>query len=312
MKKPLGVVILATAGLAVLIWALFGRHSVIPTPDSKNLLKSAPAPSADAKSATDRLSKLSAAGSKALPPETDAQRIKPIVQNWWAVPQLELVKGLTSSDLDALLRLYRQETNLVRRRAMTLALGFAGEERAVPLFTNTLTGEFRGRRLMDRGNSTVNEEGVMLTTLEMLGMLAAKSDAAYDFLKRGLDPVFWQQNLKWSTQDTADEYGVLAGRALGSLAYSGRPEIPGLLQKLKDNPMLNTADPRVDLRRTGEGSVVDAAFWYDLTQQRGLDYIKRICGTEQVFEEWNRWKETQSGRRWRDWSTQRRAVDPGK
>ena len=244
-------------------------------------------------------------GSDSLP-----EKLRPLVEDWESRPDWNVVKTLSTNELRMLLQCYQQQTNLVKRRAMTIALGLAGEERAVEPFIHTVTSEFAGVRLDTVGKNGPSEAGIMLTTIEMLGFLAAKSDRAFDFLKQAIDPLFWSRNMAWTTRDTVDEYGVMAGRSIASLSNSGRPSVAVILAQLRSTDLNNSVDQRLDIRRANDGAVVDAAFLYDIMTKRGLDYVKSIYGNEAWMALWNEWQTTVNGKEWQTWSDARRVGKP--
>src|SRR5436190_8118568 len=42
--------------------------------------------------------------------------------------------------------------------------------------------------------------------------------------------------------------------------------------------------------------LVDAAFFHNLLQNEGLNYLKRIYGTEQIMREFHKWIDSESGK----------------
>jgi hypothetical protein len=93
-----------------------------------------------------------------------------------------------------------------------------------------------------------------------------------------------------------------------ALAQSGRAEVAGVLEELKEQPLGNTTDPS-EWRRSLTGSVVDAAFWSEVSKKRGAQYVKSIYGTEQAQGLYTDWLKTEDGRKWWAWYQRRKAED---
>ena len=230
--------------------------------------------------------------------------LRPILERWWEIPTWDAVKTLGKNDVDLLIQRYQQETNLLKRQAMTVALALAQDGRAVKLFENTLLHEFK-RNLVWGGDLMTNEEAVLELHVWALGVLAIKYEDAYALLKQGVDPWFWKNNTQWTTDLGADMYGILAGASIVALAGTGRPEIAKLLDEFSNQTLVNSTDPDAT-RRDLDGAVVDAAFEYDLTQKHGVDYYKyRPQDPLMLFDEW---KQTENGRRWHAWYKDRSAT----
>ena len=240
---------------------------------------------------------------------TVSTNLQPILERWWDNPTWEHVKALTKNDLDLLVQRYQQETNLLKRRAMTVALAMAEDGRAVKLLENTLLHELK-RNLVTDGTYQTDEEAILQLDVWEMGFLAHTNEEAYAFLKKGMDPWFWKNNTKWTTANGADVYGVLAGESIKSLARTGRPEISRFLEKLRQEPLINDTERDPRMRRDLYGAVVDAAFYYDLTQQRGLEYLKFLDGSDTSFDLFLEWKKTENGRRWETWCKEREAARP--
>lgn len=51
-----------------------------------------------------------------------------------------------------------------------------------------------------------------------------------------------------------------------------------------------------------KGALSDAAFWYDLAHQRGVDYVKDLYGAGQSSELFREWIRTENGKAWYEWA----------
>jgi hypothetical protein len=212
----------------------------------------------------------------------------------------ETVKQLTPADKNILLRLYRQEPTLVKKRSLTVALGLIGDEEVVEVFKHALSDEYAGRKLTS-GAAETDEELVMNATVSVMGFLANKSDSAYDLLKKGVDPQFWKGYCKFVPADDPGFYGALAGDAIKAIGRSGRPDVTNILESLKPLPLVNDLDNTI-MRMSFRGGLVDAAFANDMITQRGLDFYKRLyCDLDIRLKVMTEWEKQGNGREWDQW-----------
>lgn len=208
-------------------------------------------------------------------------------------------KKLTPSDKDLLLKLYKEESSLVKKRNLTIALGFIGDDEVVEVFKHTLADNYAGRQLSS------NEEMAMRETVEVLGFLANKSDSAFELLKKGFDPKFWKEYCKFVPNETPGFYGTLTGDAIEAIGRSGRPDVTNILESLKTQPLNNYLDNSI-MQEHFEGAVIDAAFYNDIIDQRGLDYYKYIyLNIQKSLEELREWRKNGTGRDWDKWYLER-------
>jgi hypothetical protein len=99
-----------------------------------------------------------------------------------------------SLDLEAeLIAYYRSLPSITNKLGLAGVLAHAGGEASVELLIHSLTREYAGRRL-------TSWEAVQLCILaRLLGLAAAHSDRANEFLVQGVNPGFW------TTSDPASE-----------------------------------------------------------------------------------------------------------
>jgi hypothetical protein len=229
-----------------------------------------------------------------------------IIENWAEMPDLTKIGQLTPEEKRILVEAYRREPVLVKRRSLTFALGFGEVEKAVELFKHTLTDEFKGQKISRGPDIGTDALSAMYRTLEMLGILANKHDSALAFLKEGVDPVFWKKKALWTSDFEADQYGILAGNSIVSIGMSGRPEVPIFLAGLQDQPLINTVDTS-KFRRTFDGSLVDAACFYDIVTQRGYGFIMDAYKNGTGMQYFQEWLQTENGKKWDGWYKSRNA-----
>ncbi|MBI5773527.1 MAG: hypothetical protein HZA89_07265, partial [Verrucomicrobia bacterium] len=218
------------------------------------------------------------------------------------IPGPEQIRSLSEMDRDALTDIYQQTTNLADRTALTWALGLAGNEQTVDLFKNTLTNEFKDRRLTSGKDEPSNEEAVLFDTVKNLGLLAARHDSARDFLVQSADPEFWKTNATWTTAGGNNTVGLLTLYSIMALAQSGRADVPDQLNTLAGRELLGLTPKNVAGGMTFEGSLVQAVYFDYYIKNHGLekfqdDFVKQRQGTH-----WLEWAETEEGRQWQAWA----------
>ena len=219
------------------------------------------------------------------------------------LPPSALVR-ITPGDVELLHEAYRQTTNILERHSLTWALAFVGNEESVQMFKQALTQDFAGKRLTGMGpGETTDEEYVLFHTVQALGHLAAKYDSAYDFIKQA-DISFWEANAQWESKRGFDTVGSVRAFSIHALGLSGRPEVPELLEKMKSDNLVYRSETDSSSFRGLDGSVVQAAFYYDTIQTRGRDFLCENLELEPRFKLFKAWSETESGKKWRAWSKQ--------
>src|SRR5439155_18364004 len=99
----------------------------------------------------------------------------------------------------------------------------------------------------------------------------------------------------------------LATRAITSLAYAGRPEVGDVIDLLKQHPFVS------DGKGGGwnlDSAIVDAAFFHDLIQDRGFEYLKQYYGTDELSRQFPAWRNSENGKQWVEWIQQWRKDHP--
>lgn len=226
--------------------------------------------------------------------------IAPLLQFDDNKPSWETIKLLVPKDKDILLKLYRQEQSLVKKHALIIALGQIGDEEIVRIFIHALSDEYAGRKLKGGGPES-NEDVVMMATVSGLGFLAGKSDSAYEFLKKGIDPKFWKETCKFIPANDPGLYGTLAGDAIEAIGRSGRPDASNILEALKPLPLVNYLDNSI-MQESFEGAVFDAAFANDMISQKGMDYYRYLYfNPDASLQRMQEWQKSGIGLEWDKW-----------
>lgn len=190
---------------------------------------------------------------------------------------------------------------------MTVALGLIGDEEVVEVFKHTLSDQYAGRKLT-AGTTETDEELVMNATVSALGFLAYKSDAAYELLKKGMDPKFWKYYCQFIPDSDPGLYGALAGDSIEAIGRSGRPDVTNILESLKPLPLVNYLDNSI-MQGSFEGAVVDAAFANEIISQRGLEFYKHLYfNMDTCLQVMKEWEKQGNGLEWRKWRQQRGSV----
>jgi hypothetical protein len=185
---------------------------------------------------------------------------------------------LTPADKGLLLQLYRQEPSLAKKRNLTRALGFIGDEEVVEVFKHTLSDQYAGQKLsVGKGDNETDEELGMQVTVSALGFLAGKSDSAYELLKKGANWKFWKDYCKFTPVNGVNFYGRMADSSITGIGHSGRPDATNVLQTLKSQLHY-------------DGPWVDAGFAYDMIRQQGMDRYRYLYfHFDQCMAEFHNW-----------------------
>ena len=143
------------------------------------------------------------------------------------VPNLAVATNARPSDEELLLELYGQSSDLSQKVMLTWALACVGNAEVVTNFMRLLTTQFKGKEISPR------QELVCLNTLQALGLLAARYEAPYEFLRKGVNGAFWQTNDFWISSRGYKSAGLLAAWSIRALGLSGRPEALQTLASLR-------------------------------------------------------------------------------
>ncbi len=235
--------------------------------------------------------------------EETPEHLKPVVFHKMSWTPAYLT-NLTLADVEILKQWYQQQgTNLASKTALTMTLGYAGDEEVVEMFKYALFEEFAGKHLTSGGSEGTNEEAVLcLSTVKALGFLASKYDSAYELLKQGANPEFWIDRVKWTSNNSSDTVGSLTTFSIVSIGGTGRPDSLDFLNQLKDQSFLSGVGAHPQ-RRTFFGALVDAAFFQDLVAERGVEFYQLNLlpqNRRELQRDWS--KNTENGRQWYGWA----------
>lgn len=207
-------------------------------------------------------------------------------------PRLAEMTSL-SPELEAeLIAYYRSLPSITNKLGLAGALAYAGGEASVELLIYSLTCEYAGRRF-----ETVNE-GVQLTLLaRYLGLAAAHSDRAYQFLVDGLNPAFWSNKITWSVTAALgfDPAGRLPGECIMGLGVSSREDAWQTILVLKDHPDTNY------LRKVAP-EICGAAYYRAMMAEMGrVKFLDNLWFTGESIHRIGEWWKTPEGKEWYDW-----------
>jgi len=177
---------------------------------------------------------------KMTPRQQASPYLQSVLNDLSEIPDIEPLTKLTPEDGKIALEIYTRTPQLLDRRALVWALGYAGDEKAVEALIFSLTREFSGKHLTSEiEEETTDEEYVLLNAVTALGFLASKYDSAFAFLLKGTEDAFWKESKRWSSERSklgnGSDFSVemLVGYCIQGLGQSGRHEVPSILQKLK-------------------------------------------------------------------------------
>jgi hypothetical protein len=166
-------------------------------------------------------------------------RLEPLLQPATANTDLSAITNARPWDADLLWRLYQESSDLTQKSRLTWALGYIGDADTVTNLLRVLTHAHRKEEL------TLEEENLQFETIEALGLMAIRYEAPFEFLKKGINPPWWQTNKYWISPRNHEGPGLAASHCIQALGLSGRPEASETLAafrkkgsefKLKDHP----------------------------------------------------------------------------
>jgi hypothetical protein len=227
-------------------------------------------------------------------------------------PPINLSSNFISGDEQLLLDEYVKTERLTDRIGLIWVLAHIGGEQTSTKFIHTLTDEFNGRVLKgDEVHHTENEVGVMETITFCMGFLAQRDDKAWNFLQKAIDPSYWKNSITWRSSMDLEIHGMLTESSIDALGISSRPEVPQLLQSLRQSPPKEVDIPD-HLKRGFEGAIMQAAYYYDLLKEKGgVEFNNRFSRVTDVFDadgSWGRWITTPNGAEWQKWFDQRKGL----
>ena len=217
-------------------------------------------------------------------------------------PSPKELYDLQPTDRAAALDRYRSEKNLTNKFSLTWALtAFEGDDEIANALIDTV--------LLNHNGQTWPIEGFdcMLETLLALGMVAAKSDVAFAFLRQAATQEFWELHRKWKISDPGMERGD-GGEAVGvpisctkyaikGLGLSRRPEVRLFLEGLR------TLYPMGTERLSNiAGAIASALYEMDRTEEKGAFYYRDLYLTRSVMRDFETWSRTPKGAELQEWS----------
>ena len=198
----------------------------------------------------------------------------------------------------ALIEAYRATDTIDKKSKIARLLAHVGDEQVVSLLTNALTREHVGRELTRYEGQSLGQ------VAECLGFLARRYDSAFNFLMQGIEPAFWSQQPGPSGAYVSIR--GFSGDCLRGLAVSRRPEVPAVFDSVRARSTGTVA-------RALSGSLVDAAFLYQMQQQYGDRWDNGEVYRRGDFDAYMRlfveWGQTAEGRDWRRWSQSAKGIE---
>lgn len=217
-------------------------------------------------------------------------RIEVLAANKTTYPPFEVASAFCTNDEAALVALYVSETELTNKRALTWTLMAVGREKAAQVLLQTVRLDRHG------GQLTLHEWEVMRDTILALGVVAAYSQEAYDFLRDASSEGYWEKNRTWRAWKPGLETyidGCYAGLAIQALGASLRPEVPSIVAEAKSQSDLGHFE--------AFGSIADAEFYYDFGTEKGREALIEMFLKGSTVNELMRWYQSEPGASWRDW-----------
>lgn len=219
------------------------------------------------------------------------QAIQILLSNKHRYPTQQRISTLTTNEEATLLVLYRSETELTNKLALTWALAAVGGENAAHTLIGTLRADYRQSRLQVRANR------VLVDSMDALGYISSRSDDAYLFLREAASPTYWQQHRTWRQDTEAEEEfedKAFAGLAIQALGISGRAGVREMLAEYK------MRSPEV--MQDYAGAVATAAFYYEVATTKGQKALLEDWLGGKTLDQYAAWTRTPTGSEWRRWS----------
>ncbi|MEK7676106.1 MAG: hypothetical protein AAB676_09775 [Verrucomicrobiota bacterium] len=209
---------------------------------------------------------------------------------------------LKADDKPILRRYFQSEPKIAMRRGAVWSLVFLGDESSVNLITNTL-GNNTFRPTLDE----FDMRGISTMVLG-LGFLGRTNDAAYAFLRQGIDPSFWEGFRKWKRENESDDEVMnarLVAYCVGALGVTARPEAKNLIADLQRRKY-STSLPDGQQWRHYE-DICAAIAYYEMQERLGWEnFQKRFFSRNSgLYAEWG---QTESGKCHRRWAWQLRGI----
>jgi hypothetical protein len=212
------------------------------------------------------------------------------------------VASLDAASETALIARYRQATSIQTKFSILVVLAYGGTARSIPLFTNALLREFSGRIV------TAEEHSMLMDIPVRLGMLAHREPEAVQILLRGTEPAFYEGVDLFRCADRSPNIGLLQGRCIVALAFSGRPEVKEFFDDCYAHPgKVAATDLDVPIRdAVFYGWVIDRYGWERAMDEVLNDQMRRLA-------QMDAWRSTPEGKRWAiDWRKKVEALRAAK
>jgi len=205
---------------------------------------------------------------------------------------------LNRKDIDALIERYRRTPSASAKAGIAKALAHQGDDRVVALFWNTLTKEFAGRRFQESKQDTYEWSNVA-HLVSLHGLLARRSEKAYDVLENGVQPSFWQTNVTWSIHNGQSPTHYLVGESINGLATCARDDAWQVILNLK------TKSDSAYLKAYSS-AIVDAAYLHYSLTNHGI-----VADTgDDILTAFIAWEnDTPDGQAWHQWYYKITGID---
>lgn len=290
-------------GIALVLWS---QREGVPRPEiPANHGQSEAAPSttqpAGFTAAAGKPAKRQAKGAKSEAPQIE---ISPAaLQLGQATQALNLSYGVlakfTAADVDYLNQCYRARTNPLDRMELTRVLAAIGNEETVQLFIHCLNEEQAGKVFKEQEAGIEQDpEFALWSTVTALGVLASKSDMAFEFLKRSVRPEYWNTAINWQSHRGDRSAGLMTDWAIQAVGNTGRREAREILTELLRNPPTPWPPSAPEARRrTFRSAIISAAFRLDYIEQYGQEVAKAGKGPDPRYA-YPIWEKSEKGKVW--------------
>jgi len=198
------------------------------------------------------------------------------------------VPPLDPATEEALIARYQKAASIKAKFSIMRVLAFGGSERSIPLMTNALLGEFRGKHV------TREEAGTLLDIPTCLGILGHREPLAVEFLWQAKEPGVIQAENLWQDLEGFPTVATVQGRCITGLGFSGRADV----RPYFDHWWLHPEE--VAARDFDDAAIRDALCFLWSIDRHGWDKAmdEVLCDIQRSMGEWRAWRASPDGQAW--------------
>lgn len=197
------------------------------------------------------------------------------------IPDSRFLSNVTVDNRDFLLEKLSNDSECFTWNKVVCALGYIGDEKSVLSLI-----EFIRRKPNEKINDVKSR--AMLESCEALGMAAQKSDLAFELLKNGIDPTFWEpyaSGYRLANKERSNRFmrETLVEHTIHGLGTSGRDEVRSLVKGWIENPN--------EFSKRYSGNIAQCKFYLDWIAKYGMEDFRKGVFSPIHGDRWEEWKD---------------------